>query len=105
MSRRSRERRRKQRTFRWEGHVDSIDGDGFTAMLAPVDHGGPDVIAEFGNERLPGAYPGRLLSLYIHRRGRRCRHVLRWRVLRPWTEEELACIRARAHELAEALSD
>mgnify|MGYP003422731325 FL=1 len=92
-----------RRTFRWEGLVEEVDEDSFWARLIPTDHKGPEIGAEFNLSRLPEAEPGVLFNLYMHRRGKKRRYVLRKRDLGVWTAEELASIKAKAHELAEKL--
>lgn len=70
---------RPRRVYRWEGYVVEVDGDSFWAQLVPVDHEGPGLQAQFDLARLPQAVPGLLFNLYVHRRGRRMRSVLRAR--------------------------
>ncbi len=75
-------RRRKRRTYRWEGAVEEILGDSFWAQLIPADHTGPELMAEFLLKYLPHARPGVLFNLYTHRRGKRFRFVIRGRQVR-----------------------
>jgi len=98
-------RRRPRRIWRWEGVVDEMDARSLWTFLVPVDHEGPEVVAEFERAHLPDAQPGTLFNLYIHRRGRKTRTVLRERRLPPWTAEELAEVRERAGLLARRLQD
>jgi hypothetical protein len=60
-------RRRPQRVHRWEGVVDEVVRDSFWARLLPVDHGGPELVAEFDWSRLPDAEPGVLFNLCVRR--------------------------------------
>lgn len=96
-------KRRPRRTWRWEGVVEEVDGQAFGALLVPVDHVGPDVWAEFDLWRLPGAIPGRVFTMYAHRRGLKRRVVIRERRLPPWTAEEIDDIRERARARAALL--
>lgn len=73
-----------------------VDGDSLWAQLVPVDHDGPHLQAQFDLPRLPQAVPGLLFNLYVHRRGRKVRVVLRPRPLGSWTVEELDAARTKA---------
>lgn len=103
MSRRS--RRKAARIRRWEGVVTDLDLDDNTlwTRLIPVDHKGPEVLAEFDRRLLPDARPGSLFWVYVWRRGRKRREVVRLRRLPPLTAEERAEVEATARELAAQL--
>lgn len=88
--------RRPRRVYRWEGYVIEVDGTSFWAQLVPADHDSPHLQAQFDLSRLPQAVPGLLFNLYIHRRGRKVRAVLRPRPLDSWTFEELDAARTKA---------
>lgn len=92
-------RKRPSRVMRWEGLVEDVDGDQFCARLLPVHREGVELWADFPLDRLPSAKPGVLFNLYVHRRGRKFRTVLRQRDLGAWTAEELEAIRAEAQRL------
>lgn len=94
-------KRRPRRIHRWAGRVDEVEGGSFWALLEPVGHKGPEIVAEFDLKHLPTAMPGVVFNLYTHRRGRKVRTVLRERVLPPFTAEELDRIWDRAHSRAE----
>ncbi len=89
MSRASR-RRHPRRVHRWEGLVDNIAEGQLWCRLIPVDHDGPELWAAFEVERLSDVQAGDLFNLYVWRRGRKVRTVLRRRDLGAWTAEELA---------------
>lgn len=90
--RRPTNRPKRLRVHRWEGVVDEVVGDRFSACLLAVDHKGPEVWAEFEMEHLPDAAPGVVFNLYVYRRGRKSRTVLRRRNLGVWTEADLAAL-------------
>lgn len=95
MSRASR-RRHPRRVHCWKGVVDDICGGLLWCYLTPADHEGPELFVTFDHEHLPDARLGELFNLYVWRRGKKVRTVLRRRDLGVWTEEALAKIEALA---------
>jgi hypothetical protein len=92
-------KRRPSRVNRWQGFV--LDADETVwVRLARIGGKRIEVDAEFSAADLPNAVKGQLLNLYVHRRGRKARSVLRLRPLTPRTPEELERIRAAADEYA-----
>lgn len=92
-------RRHPRRVHRWEGLVDNIGSGMLWCRLIPVDHDGPEVWAAFEVKRLPDAQAGDVFNLYVWRRGRKVRTVLRRRDLGVWTEAELVELGAWIGEL------
>lgn len=110
---RQRHARRRSRIALWEGHILAIDPDSVCIRLALVSPVSPKFIYEIVAEFPPSAFSrtdaanmreGSYVTLYTHRRGRKVRTVLRLKRFRPWTEAELAAIRARAAERAAELA-
>lgn len=98
-------KRRPRHVYRWEGVVKEVDGDQFAALLTPVDHDGPQLIADFDLTQLPWARPGVVFRFYTRRRGRNVRSFLRERVLPPWTEEELEQAREWGRQMAAEIQE
>ncbi len=92
--------RRPRRAHHWRGYVIDVDPDRSTMWLhlEPVGHHGIDVEAEFDRALLPDAERGTYITLYVHRRGRKSRTVLRKMNLPPWTQAEIDEVRRRARE-------
>jgi hypothetical protein len=96
--------RRPRRTWRWEGHVEELSETSIWAHILPVDHEGPEVGAEFDRAMCRSLDAvGQYLTLYVHRRGKRVRAVLRPKVIAPLTAEQLEQIRANAARMAAEL--
>jgi hypothetical protein len=93
---------RPRRVRRWQGRVEEVFPPPFKSFwcsLVPVDHSGPELVAEMALSSLPAAEPGMVFTVYVHRRGRKVRTVVRERDLGVWTQEEIDGARARAKEL------
>jgi hypothetical protein len=82
-----------------------IAADSFWCRLIPADHKGPELVAEMTLARLPAAEPGMLFNVYIHRKGRKQRTVVRERALGVWTREDVDRARASAERLAALFGD
>lgn len=96
--------RRPQRTFRWHGVVEEIEGDSLWAKLVPDDHSGPELSAEFARAALPDAQLGTFFTIHAYRKGKKRRTVIRERRLPVWTQDQLDAIQARAKEWAEKVA-
>jgi hypothetical protein len=90
--------------------VQEVTADRFGARLIKLDRHTPDryapeLWAEFDLVHLPDAEPGVLFNLYVHRRGKKVRTVLRRRDLGIWAQEEIEAIRTEARRLARSLTE
>lgn len=89
-------KRRKPRVLRWEGYVQDLDKESVWIMFVPVHCEGLELMAEFPLWRLPQARAGMYITMYLHRKGNKRRFLLREKVFRERTPEELAEIKARS---------
>ncbi len=95
-------KRRPQRAWHWHGYVEDVDATTLWIVLAranrPAGDPGIEVQAEFPRRLLPDAEPGIYVTLYVHRRGRKHRTILRPVEMPPLTQEQRDDIRRYAHE-------
>lgn len=94
-----------RRIWRWEGWVEVVEDDYLGLRLTPVDHRGSEIYAEFDRSWLPNAIEGRYITLYLHRKGKKRRLVLREKRLPPWTQDQLDAIQAAATIKAALLAE
>lgn len=93
----------RRRTSRWEGFVEDLDETTIWARLVPVDHEGAEIVAEFDRAMCPGLREREYLTLYVHRRSKKTRAVLRPKAFQPLTAEQLAQIEVEAARQATEL--
>lgn len=77
--------------MQWDGRVTDREGDIITAFLAPSDHEGPEVLADFSLKQCGiDAEPGDLLIVTPDK--------VTVRDLGVWTQQEIDEIKKRAHD-------
>lgn len=97
-------KRRPRRAYTWHGHVTEVYPDIVGTIIVAVGHEMHDLYAEFDRAQFDDdVQAGTIFRLYVHRRGKKTRTVLRT-VRRTWTAEEIAAIEARAAKRFDDLS-
>lgn len=87
----------------WEGWVHEIGDKVYYTSLVCLNDKLPDLEAEFWKHVCPGLEVGDIFTVYIHKRGKKVRTVVRRRDLGVWTQEEIDDIMAKAREEARRL--
>lgn len=89
--------------MRWEGVVDALTHGEFWARVRRLGGDSLELEASFERSLLPHARVGMLFTLYVHRRGRRVRTVLRPKAVPPVTAEQIEQARRWVQETMAAL--
>lgn len=85
-----------RRIWRWEGFVEEVCEDSIWVRLTPIDHKGHEISGEFDRSYLSNAIEGRYITLYLYKKGKKARLVMREKKLPPLTQEQLDQIKTQA---------